>query len=61
MNTAKFVLGTIVLVCWALDLLVNAANHGEDKKPQEYNFWATLIGKIIDFIILAIGGFWFFM
>ena len=61
MSTAKIVVGTIVLVCWALDLLVNAAYHGGDKKPQEYNFWACLIGKIIDFIILAIGGFWFFM
>lgn len=61
MNTGKIVVGTIVLVCWALDLLVNAAKHGEDKELQEYNFWGTLIGKIIDFIILAIGGFWFFI
>lgn len=59
--TSKIVVGTIVLVFWAIQLLLTALVHGEYTEPRKVNFWATLIAKAIDFVILAIGGFWFFM
>ena len=59
--TGKIVVGTIVLVFWAIHLLAAALTHGDYTEPRKINFWATLIAKAIDFVILAIGGFWFFM
>lgn len=45
----------IIIVC-AIDVGINLAKHGEDKKGK-YNFWVSLICVLIEIFILYLGGF----
>lgn len=47
----------IMIVLYAVDVVINAAKHGEPK-GDSYNFWATLLATAASISILAWGGFW---
>lgn len=46
----------IMIIFFAMDLGINLAKHGEDKKGK-YNIWVALICALIEFFILYCGGF----
>lgn len=45
----------IMIVIMTMSLTISLLNHGYDK--GEHNFWAALIGTVIEFAILKWGGF----
>jgi len=47
----------LILFFMTIGLTTNILKHGE-KKNQEYNGWAYLIGAAINILILYYGGFW---
>lgn len=45
----------IMIILMAVSTTISLVKHGEDKGT--YNFWAALIGTIMEFSILKWGGF----
>lgn len=46
----------IFMACYLISIGVNRAKHGEQREGK-FNFFATVIGVVVEFLILKAGGF----
>lgn len=46
----------VMIILMTMSLTNSAIEHG--KPNGEYNFWTSLIGTVIEVLILKWGGFW---
>ena len=47
----------IILLLWLFIAICYVANqHGNPREP--YNFWALLVGMVLEVLLLWWGGFW---